>query len=150
LRTAVARKLFAVRTILFSEALGGELHQLLRPVWSTPGLDLEFLVGHVVAGNKEMLDLLDEPLAEVINRAYVPMLMAALRHGDQSVVAKRFSILDLLRFDHTDQPGRNLAADRDRLVQEHQDIERVAVFGHGRRNEAEIKRKDHASRQHLA
>ena len=58
--------------------------------------------------------------------------------SDEPIVPFRFAVLGLLGFDDANQPGPNLAADRDRFVQQNEDVERIAIVANGRGDEAKV------------
>src|SRR5579872_1688579 len=62
--------------------------------------------------------------------------------GDQTIVATFCAIhLGLLRLDHSDQSRRKHASHGGRRIEQHHHVERIAVLGEGRRNEAELVRE---------
>src|SRR5262245_4944087 len=74
-----------------------------------------------------MLDLLQQPLAQILERANVPVLVALLGHGNEPVIAFRCPVLGLLSLQDAEEASRDLAARGDGLVQQEEDVKRVAV-----------------------
>jgi hypothetical protein len=63
------------------------------------------------------------------------------RHANQAIVPRAFAILNLIGFNHPNDPDIHQAANVRRLIHEHHDIQRVAVFGQRARDKTEIKGK---------
>jgi hypothetical protein len=107
-------------------------------------LALQFMVVY-----KKLFQLLHELLAEFFVMADVGVTMIRCLDGDDSVVALPFFLLPLPTLDDSDEAAFQQAAGRGGLVHQHEHVRRIAVFGFGRRNEAEVVREGHPGRQRL-
>src|SRR5262249_36772156 len=117
----------------FAEALRRLLDKLLGVVRAVPAERLELLALHLVVRHEEVLKLPQERIAQILERADVRVVERASGDGDEAVVPLGLTpALGLLRLDHAHKAGRHLAPGRHRLVQQHEDVERVAVVALGR------------------
>ena len=111
--------------------------------------DFVFLALQFVIVHEKFFQLLHEFLAEFFDMADVGITVIGFLNGDDSVVTLAFFLLALLTLNDAYDAAFEQAAGRGGLVHQHEHVRRIAVFGFGRRNEAEVVRKGHPGRQHL-
>ena len=73
---------------------------------------LKLLAIHFVVRFKEMHQLIEQVFAYVVDRSQFPIVMSVVRNGNQTVVSVGVAILSLLRFNHTNESARNMAASK--------------------------------------
>ena len=71
--------------------------------------------------------------------------MVRFCHGNQAVVPHLFLPIELLAFNHTDQPGANSTTWEGRLIHKQQNIDRVSIRCNCPWQKSEIIRKHHPS-----
>jgi hypothetical protein len=115
-------------TASFPKTFRAFASQFLGSIGTMSAQWLELFVHHFVVGHKEVLDFFKQMLVEVLQRADIFVIVAMIRDGHQPVVPARLSLFGLLGLDHTDQATGNQTAGKNRLIHEHQHIERIAIF----------------------
>src|SRR6476661_924858 len=132
-------------------ALHALVHDAPRRLGARAATGRELLALDHIIRDEEVLDLFEQIIADLVQRAHVLVLPGVGGHGDQPVVALRAAVLlGLLRFDGPDEARGHEATGEGGLVHEHEHIQRVAVLALGGRHVAEVEGEDRAGGQHAA
>ena len=108
-----------------------------------------FLALQIVIVHKKFFQLFDELLTEFFDVVDMGITVVRLLDGDDPIVALTFFLLSLLTLDDSDDAAFKQTAGKGGLIHQHEHVGRVAVFGFGRWDEAEVVREGHPGRQDL-
>src|ERR1043166_1077708 len=101
-----------------------------------------------IVGNKKMLDLLERLPTERLQLPNARRVYRCLRYGNQPVVTDGLALGTLPGGENAYQPHRDQTTRKGGRITQHQDIQRVTVFGAGLWNRAKIIGKRMAGRQY--
>src|SRR5947208_1819454 len=76
-------------------------------LWSASSDQFELFSTQGVIGNEKMLKFFQEIPIYIAERADVLVVVGVGGHRDEAIVAPALAPLDLLRFDHSNQPRRH-------------------------------------------
>ena len=134
-----------------SAGLPDEIH---CPVRTGDGDNIEAIALEVVIGLEEAVEVLGEALPELLERLHVGECAALGEPSDEPVVADRVGLAVLLfrlfGLDDSEQARSDQAADGKGRFGQDQDVQRIAVFGQCRRDEAEVEREGDAGGKNAA
>jgi len=102
-----------------------------------------------VVRDEEMLELIEQPFGEIVERSSGRTDLLGLGNADQPIVPDRDSALGLIRLDRAEQTNRHEAPDERGLVGDDHDVEWIAVVAMGPGNEPEVVGERGPQREHL-
>lgn len=105
--------------------------------------DLESLSCQFVIVDEELLEFLDERLAQIVNVLNRRVTMVVLLDRHETIVSYALLAVDLLAFDDADESTLEQAAGKCRFIHQNEHIDRIAVVSQRRRYESEVVRKGH-------
>jgi hypothetical protein len=133
--------------LLFFKILRAFLKKGQRALGTTQSGYFEFLASQLVIRDEEFLNLCRKRRNHVFDGRNVFVAVGVNADCQQTIVAFGFSVLGLLRLDHTNETHIQQTSDVGRFIHQHHHIQRVSVVPQRRRDKSEVEWKHHSFRQ---